>query len=183
MLKGNRGEDESETACTDLSDKEKLEILKEIRDFRIGGHAGINRMYRKLKKCINGQGMKSDMEKYTRKCKKCQTNKMTQCHTRMPLMIADTLSIILEVCSIDVIGPFCPISSQHCYILTVQDLSKFLRAVPLKDQTVDQVVKAFVGHIVLIYGIPQVILSNCGSQFLSETFECVQIIRYYMGGQ
>jgi hypothetical protein len=53
------------------------------------------------------------------------------------------------------------------------DLSKFLRAVPLEDQTVEQVAKAFVNHIVLIYGIPQVILSNCGSQFLSETLrEC-----------
>jgi hypothetical protein len=39
-----RGEDESETACTDLSDKEKLEILKEIHDSPIDGHAGIDRM-------------------------------------------------------------------------------------------------------------------------------------------
>jgi len=89
-------------------------------------------------------------------------------------MITDTPSIILEVCSINIIGPFCPSSSQHHYILTVQDdLSKFLRAVPLEDQTAEQVAKAFVDHIVLIYGIPQVILSNCGSQFLSETFKSV----------
>jgi hypothetical protein len=58
--------------------------------------------------------------------------------------------------------------------LTVQDdLSKFLIAVPLEDQTAEQVVKAFVDHVVLIYGIPQIILSGCGSQFLSETFKSV----------
>jgi len=41
----------------------------------------------------------------------------------------------------------------------------------LEDQTAEQVAKAFVVHVVLIYGIPQTILSDCGSQFLSETFK------------
>jgi transposase InsO family protein len=30
-----------------------------------------------------------------------------------------------------------------------------------------------VDHVMLIYGIPQVILSDCGSQFLCETFKSV----------
>lgn len=166
--------DKVEAACAVLSDKEKLEILKEIHDSPIGGHAGINRTYGKLKQFINWQGMKGDVEKYIRKCEKCQKNKMTQCHTRMPLMITDTPSTVFEKCSIDIIGPLCPSMSQQRYILTVQDdLSKFLIAVPLMDQTADQVAKAFVDHVVLIYGIPQVILSDCGSQFLSETFKGV----------
>jgi hypothetical protein len=170
----SRGEDESETACRDLSEKEKLEILKEIHDSPIGGHAGIIRTYRKLKQFINWPGMKSDVEKYIRVCEKCQKNKMTQCHTRMPLMITDTPSTVFEKCSIDITGPFCPSRSQHCYILTVQDdLSKFLIAGPLEDQTAEQVAKAFVDHVVLIYMIPQVILSDCGSQFLNETFTSV----------
>jgi cleavage and polyadenylation specificity factor subunit 1 len=105
---------------------------------------------------------------------KCQKNKMTKCHTRMPLMITETPSTVFEKFSIDIIGPFCPSRSQHHYIFTVQDdLSKFLIAVPLEDQTAEQVAKAFVDHVVLIYGIPQVILSDCGGQFLSETFKSV----------
>jgi hypothetical protein len=89
-------------------------------------------------------------------------NKMTQCHTRMPLTITDTTSTVFEKCSIDIIGPFCSSRSQHRYILTVQDeLSKFLIAIPLEDQTAEQVAKAFVDQVVLVYGIPQVILSDC----------------------
>jgi transposase InsO family protein len=89
-------------------------------------------------------------------------------------MITDTPSNVFEKCSIGIIGPFCPSRSQHRYILTVQDdLSKFLIAVLLEDQTAEQVAKAFVDHVVLIYGITQVILSDCGSQFLSETFKSV----------
>jgi Transposase and inactivated derivatives len=115
--------------------------------------------------------MKSDVKKYIRKCEKCQKNKMTQCLTKM---VTDTPSAVFEKCSIDIKGPFCPIRSQHRYILTVQDdLSEFLIAVKLEDQTAERVAKAFVNHIVLIYGIPQDILSDCGSQFLSETFKGV----------
>ena len=47
------GEDGLETACTNFSYREKLEILKEIHDSLIGGHAAINRKYRKFKVFIN----------------------------------------------------------------------------------------------------------------------------------
>jgi hypothetical protein len=117
----SRGEDESETACRDLSEKEKWVILKEIHDSPIGGHTGIIRTYRKLKQFINRPGLKGDVEKYIRVCEKCQKNKMLQFHTRMPLMITDTPFTVFEKCIIDIIGPFCPSRSQHCYILTVQD--------------------------------------------------------------
>jgi hypothetical protein len=50
-----------------------------------------------------------------------QTNKMTQCHTRMPLTITDTPYTVFEKCSIDTVGPFCPCNSGYRYILTVQD--------------------------------------------------------------
>jgi len=72
------------------------------------------------------------------------------------------------------VGRFSPSGSQYRYILTVQDeLSKFLIAIPLEDQTSEQVARAFVDHVVLMYGVPQIILSDCGSQFLSETFKSV----------
>jgi transposase InsO family protein len=58
------------------------------------------------------------------------------------------------------------------YILTIQDdLSKYLTVVPLAEQSADEVAKAFVDNVILIYGAPRTILSDCGSQFLSETFK------------
>jgi len=105
--------------------------------------------------------MKTDVEQYIRVCEKCQKNKMTQCHARMPLVIIDTPSTVFEKCSIDIVSPFSPSGSQCRYILTVQDeLSKFLIAIPLEDQTSEQVARAFVDHIMLIYGVPQTILNR-----------------------
>ena len=112
--------------------------------------------------------MKSDVK--IRKYEKCQKNEMTQCHTRMPPMITERPTTVFQKCSFDIIGPSCPSGSQHRYIPTAQDnLSKFPVTVPLEDQTAGQVAKSFVDHVVLTCGIPQDILSDCGSQFLSET--------------
>jgi hypothetical protein len=164
----------SEPVCKDLSEEEKLEILKEIHYSPLGGHAGINRTYRKLRQFINWPGMKTDVEHYIRVCEICQKNKMTQCHTRMPLVITDTPFTVFEKCSIDIVCPFSPSGSEYLYLLTIQDkLSKFLIAIPLEDQTSEQVARAFVDHVVLMYGVPQIILSGCGIQFLSETFKGV----------
>jgi hypothetical protein len=44
VRKSSREEGESKTACTDLSAKEKLEILKDIHVSPIGRHAGIMRI-------------------------------------------------------------------------------------------------------------------------------------------
>jgi hypothetical protein len=91
---------------------------------------------------------------------------MTQCQTSVPLMLTVTPSIVFEKCSIDTIGTFCSSRLQHRYILTVQDeLSTFLITMPLEDQTAEQLAKAFVDQLVLIYGMLQVMLSDSGSQF------------------
>jgi transposase InsO family protein len=138
----------------------------------VGGHGGMIRTYKRLRHFTNWDGMKRDVEEYIRKCEKCQKNKMTQHHTRLPLTITDTPSAVFEKCTIDIVGPFSPSVTGNRYILTVQDdLCKFLISVPLREQSAEEVARAFVDNVILIYGVPQVILSDCGTQFLSEIFK------------
>lgn len=67
-------------------------------------------------------------------------------------------------------GPLNSSVNGNRYILTVQDdLSKFLIAVPLAEKSADEVARVFVDNVILIYRAPRTILSDCGSQFLSET--------------
>jgi transposase InsO family protein len=88
----------------------------------------------------------------------------------MPSTLTDTPSVS-ERCSVHIIGPLSTTVSGNRYILTVQDdLSKFLIALPMKEQTAEEVLKAFVDNVILVYGLPQVVLSDCGANFLSGTF-------------
>jgi hypothetical protein len=57
------------------------------------------------------------------------------------------------------------------YILMCQDnLGKYLIASPMLTQTAEEVT-AFLRHIVLQYGIPQFIVTDQGSQFMSDMFK------------
>lgn len=42
---------------------------------------------------------------------------------------------------------------------------------PLKDQTVDEVTEAFVSKLILVYGIPQDIVTVQGTNFVSNLFK------------
>jgi hypothetical protein len=162
--------DSSRTRNIKLSDREKLEILKEMHESPIGGHTGMNRTYQRLKKYITWEGIQNDIEEFIRKCENCQENKLTQRHTKMPLTVTDTPAVVSEKCSVDIIGTISVSESGNRYYLTVQDnLSKFLIAVPMKKQTVDEVARAFVENVILVYGLPQVVYLT-GANFLSDTF-------------
>ena len=63
------------------------------------------------------------------------------------------------------------------YILTCQDnLSKYLIAIPMINQTAEEVTSTFLRHIVLLYGIPQFIVTDQGSQFMSDIFRRLCIL-------
>jgi len=58
------------------------------------------------------------------------------------------------------------------YILTRQDnLSKYLLATPMITQTADEVASTFLHYVILHYGIPNLIVTDQGSQFMCDIFE------------
>jgi len=62
-------------------------------------------------------------------------------------------------------------SEDNKYLMTFQDKwSKYTVAVPITQQDAKTVARVFVEEIVLKFGIPQVILTDKGSKFLSDLF-------------
>ena len=115
--------------------------------------------------------MKQDIEDYIRKCEVCQKNKITQRKTKLPLQITDTPELVWQNCSMDIVGPLTQTYDSNKYLLTFQDeLSKFTLAIPIVQQDTPTVAKVFVEQIVLKFGIPQTLLTDQGSNFLSELF-------------
>jgi hypothetical protein len=86
--------------------------------------------------------------------------------------ITDTKATPWEKVYLDIVGPLPMTESNMRYILTCQDnLSKYFMAIPLKSQTAEEVTSAFVKNIVLIYGIPTEIVTDQGSNFMSDVFK------------
>jgi hypothetical protein len=71
-----------------------------------------------------------------------------------------------------VVGPLTETALRNKYILTFQDdLSKFLVAVPIPQQDAETIARAFVLNIMLKFGAPAQILTDQGSNFLSDLFK------------
>jgi hypothetical protein len=71
----------------------------------------------------------------------------------------------------DIVGPLTVTTEGHKYMFTFQDeLSKYTIAVPISQQDAETIARIFVEETVLKFGIPQVILTDQGWNFLSDLF-------------
>jgi transposase InsO family protein len=71
----------------------------------------------------------------------------------------------------DIVGPLTQTCEGNRYLLTFQDeLSKYTLAVPISQQDALTIARVFVEQIILIFGIPQILLTDQGSIFLRELF-------------
>ena len=115
--------------------------------------------------------MKRDIEGYVKQCKSCQLNKSLSPRRKAPMEITTTARRPFERCALDIVGPTDVTNKGNRYILTFQDdLTKFMAAIPIPTQDAETVAREFVQNIVLKYGIPEVILTDQGANFLSELF-------------
>lgn len=164
---------ETITEIDDDDEKEKLVNL--FHSNILSGHRGINSTLSRLKKLYHWPHMDKLVSKIITNCRECQLHKHPKRHQNIPLRETSSSTKPWEKLSIDVVGPINPTSDQgNRYILTVyDDLTKYLIAIPIPDQTADTVAQAFVKNVILIYSSPVILLSDLGSCFISELFKAM----------
>ena len=115
--------------------------------------------------------MKQELEDYIWQCEICQKNKIALNKTKMPMKITTTPEVVWEKCALDIVGPLNETLYGNRYVLTFQDeLSKYTLAIPIEHQDAVTIAKAFVEEVILKFGIPQIILTDQSSNFMSEVF-------------
>ena len=158
----------------ELTESRKQEIIKEMHVTPIGGHQGMARTLERIKLYAQWPSMKQQIENYIRNCDTCQRNKNTRPQTRQELEITDTQSEPWIKIALDIVGPLPMTENGNKYLLTCQDnLTKYLIAIPLENQEASTVAEAFVTQICLTHGIPQIILTDQGANFMSKVFKHV----------
>jgi len=131
----------------------------------------MNRTCDRMKLFTSWPGMKQELEEYIKRCDICQRNKITQNKTKLPMKVTTTPEVVWDKCALDIVGPLNQTADGHKYVLTFQDeLSKFTLATPIVQQDAMTVARAFVEEIILKIGIPQSILTDQGSNFMSGVF-------------
>jgi hypothetical protein len=80
---------------------------------------------------------------------------------------------------LDIVGLLTTTNEGHSYILTIQDdLTKFSAAFPLVTHDANSVAKTFVEKFICQHGIPESIVTDCGTEFMSKIFkECCKLLK------
>ena len=147
------------------------EILRECHDSPTGGHQGVLRTFKRIKTRYAWPGMLSDISRYVKKCPKCQVMKPSASQN-VPMTITTTSTYIFEKVFMDIVGPLPLTPRNNRYLLTVQDdLSKFLVAVPIPNQESQTIAEAFSRKFICNYGVPKIIQTDQGSNFVSRLFK------------
>lgn len=152
---------------TDLSEQKSL-IEQFHNDPLRGGHSGIKRTLMKLRQFYKWKNMSKQVHIYVKSCKSCQLNKVHKSN-KIPLCETRTPCKPFEMVQIDTQGKLPITENGNQYIVTIIcDLTKYLIAVPTPTKDAKTVAKAIFEHLIMIYGPPKTILTDCGTEYRNQ---------------
>lgn len=152
-------------------------IIKQYHDSPIGGHLGINRLYKKLKSLYSWSNMKQTITEYVKSCSLCKTNKH-HIPLKTQAIVTTTPNKPFDIVSIDTVGPFALTEKGNRYAVTMQcDLSKYVIAVPVPDKAATTIAKAVVDKCILVFGPMKCIKTDQGTEYKGVFDEVCKLLR------
>jgi len=157
-----------------LPRKYRAAAFEECHASPTAAHLGIDKTYHRLSELYHWPGMRRDTLLYVSSCKVCAAHKADN---KLP---AGIMGVTKKVCypfqmlAIDFLGPLPRSSSGNQYLLVVVDVfSKNVFLKPFSRATSQKVVKYLEEDIFLLFGIPQTLVCDNGSQFVSKQFSAL----------
>jgi hypothetical protein len=149
-------------------------VLLAAHDAPLAGHTGVRRTLRRILNSFFWPTVRKDATHYCKTCDICQKTTDKGRVRPVPLITIPSIEQPFKRVAIDLVGEIKPASaSGHRYILTLVDMAtRFPEAVPLKSIDSVTVAEALIA-IFSRMGFPEQILSDNGSQFVSELMKQV----------
>jgi len=147
----------------------RQQLIADVHDL---GHVGETRCCRELRRYCFWPGMYQEVKDYVASCRKCLEFKHRpkgnypmhhiRCTNRWRVM------------HMDIVGPFQQSSNKSEYVLTMIDrFTRWTCLVAMKSVTSYDVARALFDKWICQFGLPEVIITDQGSQFDSEIFHNV----------
>lgn len=147
------------------------DIIKEIHN---KAHLGFEKTLASIRQRYFWPMMNSQIKFFCKKCLVCQTSKATNVNTTTPLITQKKISDYpWQFLTMDYVGPL-PASGKNrntCLLVITDVFSKFIIVQPFRQATADSLVPFVENMIFQLFGVPEVVLTDNGTQFLSKIFQ------------
>lgn len=152
----------------------RSDILHLAHDHCLAGHMGVRKTLDRVLRHFFWPGVKNDVTQYCRTCHVCQmVGKPNQKIPPAPLHPIPAIGEPFERILIDCVGPLPRTKSGNQYLLTIMcTATRYPEAIPLRKITASAVSKALIKFFT-VFGLPRVVQTDQGSNFMSRTFSQV----------
>lgn len=154
-----------------LPKPERDEVIKIIHS---KAHLGFEKTLATVRERYFWPRMRAQIKNYCRNCITCQTSKATNVNTTAPLnsqkKVADHPWQFLTM---DYVGPL-PVSGKGrstCLLVITDIFSKFVLVQPFRQATADFLIPFVENMVFQLFGVPEVILTDNGTQFVANSFQ------------
>ena len=150
----------------------RRQVMSENHESAFSGHLGAKKTEVRILPNFFWPGLRQDVIRFCRSCDVCQRTVKMGSVKKVPLGSMPLIDTPFKRVAVDIVGPIAPPSEAgHRYILTLVDYAtRYPEAVPLKKITTEAVAEALL-DIYSRVGIPEEVLTDQGTQFMSE---CMQ---------
>ena len=150
----------------------RRQVMSVNHESAFSGHLGAKKTEVRILPNFFWPGLRQDVIRFCRSCDVCQRTVKRGSVRKVPLGSMPLIDTPFKRVAVDIVGPIAPPSEAgHRYILTLVDYAtRYPEAVPLKKNTTEAVAEALL-DIYSRVGIPEEVLTDQGTQFMSE---CMQ---------
>lgn len=153
------------------ADKRK-EVLFKCHDDPLSAHGGRHRTIDRVTREYYWPKMYQYITKYVRSCAVCRASKPTNAIQRAPMGEPTDAERPWQSLYVDFVGPFPRSKSGFCYLFVAVDaFSKFVHINPMRIATATGVIRFLEQAIFLVFGVPDKVISDNGSQFISTKYK------------
>ena len=146
-------------------------IMKIAHEHVLSGHFGVSKTHKRVLQHFYWPKMRRDIKNFVRTCHQCQVVGSPNIKiTKAPLRPIPVVKEPFHEVLIDIVGPLPKTKSGNTCILTILDrTTRYPEAIPLRTFKAEKVVKVLIEYFAR-FGLPEVIQSDCGTNFTSKYF-------------
>lgn len=156
----------------------RLNLVRSSHCPPTSAHLGISKTTELLRRYFFWPTLCKDVHKFISACKECKAIKSINYTNRPPLSSLPTTFRPFQRIYLDFLGPYPrTVSGNTCILIAVDHYSKFVLTRALRQATAQEVVKFLEKCIFLVFGVPEVIVTDNGKQFASNLL--VKLLQKY----
>lgn len=155
-----------------VPDCQRSKIMSIYHDQPTSAHLGFFKTLARVQQFYYWPKMRRDILKYVRSCVVCNAQKMPN-KSQMGLMGSEKkVKYPWQIISVDIMGPLPRSSKGNSYLLVVADwFTKYTLLLPMRKAIASTIVKFMENEVFLVYGVPQFIICDNGSQLAGTQFK------------